>query len=229
MALAYFADDELYTRTLLQRVLVRAGYDVRGFASGEALLSAMTESSCQIVLLDVLMPGLDGLATLERIRAISDVPVILLTACNGDDAYCEALAQGADDYVTKPFKPALLLAKMSALLRRSAMDSRGCGVDALILANLSYDPKVRELRVDGRVVPLSPLEQNLMGFYVSRPGQAVSKEELMASIWGAPGIQDMRAVEEANRRLRRKLAAAGSRALNETVWGYGYRFRAQEG
>lgn len=189
----------------------------------------MEETPCQLVLLDVLMPGLDGLSTLERIRAQWDVPVILLTARDGDDAYCEALAQGADDYVTKPFKPALLLAKMDALLRRPAMEPPKGAEGVLTMANLVYDRAARELQVDGRAVPLSPLEQKLMDFYTARAGEAVSKEELMAEVWGAPDLHDMRAVEEANRRLRRKLAAAGSRALNETVWGFGYRFRAQEG
>lgn len=217
MALAYFADDELYTRTLLQRVLVRAGYDVRGFASGEALLSAMTESSCQIVLLDVLMPGLDGLATLERIRAISDVPVILLTACNGDDAYCEALAQGADDYVTKPFKPELLMAKVSALLRRASLQA------APALGNLALDPVRREASVDGRALALTPTEYGLLSYLFARPGAAVSKAELMAEVWGVREPCDTRAAEEASRRLRHKLMDAGSDWVNETVWGFGWR------
>ncbi len=217
MARVYLADDEPQVRLVLEAFLTREGHEAVGFGTCEELLAAFRERPCDLVLLDVMMPGIDGVEALRRLRATSQVPVVLLTARDGDGDFCRGLRLGADDYVTKPFKPELLMAKVSALLRRASLQA------APALGNLALDPVRREASVDGRALALTPTEYGLLSYLFARPGAAVSKAELMAEVWGVREPCDTRAAEEASRRLRHKLMDAGSDWVNETVWGFGWR------
>lgn len=221
--LIYFADDAPETRTFVSAFLENEGFSVRTFETGDALLDAFAEQPCDLVLLDVMMPGTDGIETLRLLRQRSSVPAVMLTAKDGDDDYCTGLALGADDYITKPFKAVLLVAKVRALLRRAAMVPT---TQQLTCGNVSHDPKAGTFAVAGQPLSLTPIEAALLGLYLAHPGDLITRERLLREVWGYddPSTIDTRAVDEANRRLRRKLLTAGADRYNQTVWGRGYLF-----
>lgn len=227
----YLADDEPELLRLVSGYLVAAGLHVETFSTGDALWEAFSTRRPDVVVLDIMMPGTPGDEVAERIREVSDVPIVLLTAKDTDDDQCCGFALGADDYVTKPFNPRLLTARIQALLRRQAMAAR---TDApavpFACGNVSFDPTSNRCLVAGRPLALSPTETQLLRFFLARPGEAVDRKTLLEEVWGFPEGVDSRAADEANRRLRKKLLAAGADAYNQTLWGFGFTFAsAKEG
>lgn len=232
MAVIYYADDEQALRDIVAAFLESEGHEVRTFATGDALLAAFRAQACELVLLDIMMPGSDGLAVLRALRAISTVPVILLTAKDGDGDYYSGLALGSDDYITKPFKPLLLAAKVNALLRRVRFeqDAQATPETAdLCCGNLRYAHRERVFRADGRALSLTPTEMRFLHYMMAHFEEAVSRERLLADVWEMPAELESRVADETNRRLRRKLAEAGADVCVQTVWGYGFKLSRREG
>jgi DNA-binding response OmpR family regulator len=218
-------DDEPDIRTLLRTLLERAGYAVDEAADGRAGLRAFYASAPDLVVLDVAMPELDGWATLERIRDLSDVPVRMLTARAGELERVRGLNEGADDYVPKPFGRQELLARVQALLRRAGgrrPEAEGRYADGF----LAIDYANRAVTVGERPVALTPLEFRLLAAFVQHPNQVLSREQLLELVWGdGVGVSDGQ-VKLYVGYLRRKLAPAGTAAAPiETVRGFGYRYR----
>jgi DNA-binding response OmpR family regulator len=216
-------DDDPDVRGLLREVLGRAGYIVDEAPDGRAALRRLFESAPALVILDVGMPGLDGYATLERIRDVSDVPVLMLTARAAELERVRGLTGGADDYVAKPFGRQELLARVQALLRRAPAPSV---VESYADEFLEIDYAGRRVTVSGEDVRLTPLEFKLLSAFVRHPNQVLSREQLLELVWddayGVSGDQVKLYVGY----LRRKLAphAPGTTPI-ETVRGFGYRYR----
>jgi DNA-binding response OmpR family regulator len=218
-------DDEADIRALLRELLARAGYDVDEAADGRAGLRRLFEAPPSLVVLDVSMPELDGFQTLERIRDLSDVPVIMLTARAEELEKVRGLGAGADDYVAKPFGRQELLARVQAVLRRSrpgAADVSESYSDAF----LEVDHRQRRVLAEGREVQLTPLEFRLLSAFVQHPNQVLSRDQLLELVWrdssGVAGDQVKLYVGY----LRRKLVPESpDRAPIETVRGFGYRYR----
>jgi DNA-binding response OmpR family regulator len=213
-------DDEADVRGLVRDLLERAGYEVSDAADGREGLRSFFESSPDAVVLDVTMPGFDGWMTLERIRDLSDVPVLMLTARAQELEKVRGLKAGADDYVTKPFGRQEFLARMEALLRR-----RGDRTDAAERYDdpaISIDFERREVTVDGETVTLTPLEFRLLAVFVAHPTQVLSPDQLLELAW-RDGSTSRDQVKLYVGYLRRKLGARGE--LVETVRGFGYRYR----
>lgn len=215
-------DDEPDIRELLRELLGRTGYAVLEAADGQEALRTLYGSSPDLVLLDVSMPNLDGWGTLERIREVSDVPVIMLTARAEELERVRGLKGGADDYVTKPFGRQELLARVEALLRRTTTrePTREHYEDSFV----SVDYANREVRVNGEDVRLTPLEFRLLTAFVENANQVLSREQLLELVWG-----DRRGVLAEQVKiyvgyLRRKLGV-DERGPIETVRGFGYRYR----
>jgi DNA-binding response OmpR family regulator len=215
-------DDESDIRELLRELLGRTGYHVLEAADGHEALRTLYGSSPDLVLLDVSMPNLDGWGTLERIRDVSDVPVIMLTARTEELERVRGLKGGADDYVTKPFGRQELLARVEALLRRTTTrePTRERYEDSFV----AVDYANREVWVDGRDVRLTPLEFRLLTAFVDHANQVLSREQLLELVWG-----DRRGVLAEQVKiyvgyLRRKLGI-GEEGPIETVRGFGYRYR----
>jgi DNA-binding response OmpR family regulator len=215
-------DDEPDIRELLRELLGRTGYDILEAADGQEALRTLYGSAPDLVLLDVSMPNLDGWATLERIREVSDVPVIMLTARTEELERVRGLKGGADDYVTKPFGRQELLARVEALLRRTTTrePTRERYEDSFV----SVDYANREARVNGQDVRLTPLEFRLLTAFVENANQVLSREQLLQLVWG-----DRRGVLAEQVKiyvgyLRRKLGV-GEQGPIETVRGFGYRYR----
>ena len=213
-------DDEADVRGLVRDLLERAGYDVSDAADGREGLRSFFESRPDAVVLDVTMPGFDGWMTLERIRDLSDVPVLMLTARAQELEKVRGLKAGADDYVTKPFGRQEFLARMEALLRRRG--DRADAVDRYDDPAISIDFDRREVTVDDEAVTLTPLEFRLLATFVAHPTQVLSPDQLLELAW-RDGSTSRDQVKLYVGYLRRKLGARGE--LVETVRGFGYRYR----
>jgi DNA-binding response OmpR family regulator len=217
-------DDDDDIRGLVVELLQRAGLEVDQAADGRAGLRAFHQTPADLIVLDVSMPELDGWQTLERIRDLSDVPVIMLTARGAELERVRGLQGGADDYMVKPFGRQELIARVQALLRRakSAGDERQ---ESYADDRLTIDFAQRGVTYDGRDVSLTPLEFKLLSVFVRHPRQVLSREQLLALVWGdAYGVSGDQ-VKLYVGYLRRKLDPdSPDRVPIETVRGFGYRY-----
>jgi DNA-binding response OmpR family regulator len=218
-------DDDADIRLLLRELLERASFQVEEADSGRAALKALYSSPPALVLLDVSMPELDGYQTLERIRDLSEVPVIMLTARAQELEKVRGLSAGADDYVAKPFGRQELLARVQALLRRST--GPATVNEAYADDFLEIDYAQRRVTVDGREVRLTPLEFKLLATFVQNRNQVLSRDQLLNLVWGDPYGVSGDQVKLYVGYLRRKLVPeAPAEAPIETLRGFGYRYRA---
>jgi DNA-binding response OmpR family regulator len=216
-------DDDDDIRGLLRALLERAGHEVSEAADGRAGLRELYEGSPDLIILDVTMPGLDGWATLERIREVTDVPVLMLTAHDAELERVRGLKGGADDYVVKPFGRQELAARVEVLLRRRRS---GGAEETYADARLSISFAQRAVRYDEREVVLTPLEYRLLSAFVRHPNQVLSHDQLRELAWGDTVATSRDEVKLYVGYLRRKLAPDAPRGTPiETVRGFGYRYR----
>ena len=232
MATILLVEDELDLGRLVARELAAAGYQVRHVPDGPTALRGFAEETPDLVVLDWMLPGLDGLEVLRRLRQTSPVPVLMLTARAEEVDRVVGLEVGADDYLTKPFSTRELVARVRALLRRHerlqemlAADRAG-GTETLRLGPLEVDPAAHLARLDGAPLDLTRTEFGLLHLLLRNRGRAFSRDYLRETVWGEPSIEGDRSVDNAILRLRKKLGPLGDSI--ETVWGVGYRLRAQQ-
>jgi DNA-binding response OmpR family regulator len=216
-------DDEPHIRDVLRGYLTADGFAVDEAADGEAALERMRTAPADLVLLDVMLPGIDGLEVLRRIREFSDVYVILVTARAEEVDKLVGLGVGADDYVTKPFSAREVAARVKAVLRR---DRSGAGrPHQLQFDGLTIDEAGREVWRQGAPVPLSTLEFDLLNALASQPGRVFSRRQLLEDVWGYDFYGDERVVDVHVRNLRHRLGDdAANPELIATVRGVGYKF-----
>jgi two-component system, OmpR family, response regulator ResD len=219
-------DDEPTIGEVVSRYLSVAGYDTRVATTGPAALEAAAGAPPDLVVLDLMLPGIDGLEVMRRLRERESVrvPVILLTARGEESDRVVGLRLGADDYVVKPFSPAELVARVDAILRRMEK-----GADRLqppmVFDNLTIDPSARRVELDGEEIPLTQREFDLLLFMARHPGQAFTRDQLMDRVWQYTFFTDTSTVTVHIRRLRAKVERDPTTPrFIETVWGYGYRF-----
>jgi DNA-binding response OmpR family regulator len=219
------ADDDADVRRLIVALLERAGYRPLEAADGRAALRLLYAQRPAAVVLDVAMPALNGWQVLERIREVSDVPVLMLTAQGEELDRVRGLRAGADDYVPKPFGRQELLARVEALLRRAG--GRAEVAEAYSDALLEVDFQQRRVRAGGEPVTLTPLEFRLLSAFLRHPGQLLSRDQLLELAWDDSSGRSGEEVKLYVGYLRRKLdTAAGAGSAIETVRGFGYRYKA---
>jgi DNA-binding response OmpR family regulator len=217
-------DDDGDIRLLLRELLERAGYGVDEAEDGRTALRMLFTSPPVLIILDVSMPDMDGYQTLERIRDLSDVPVLMLTARTQELEKVRGLSAGADDYVAKPFGRQELLARVQALLRRSG--GKAEVVETYADGFVEVDYGQRRIVVQGRDVQLTPLEFKLLAAFVQNPNQVLSRDQLLELVWGDPYGVSGDQVKLYVGYLRKKLVPdAPESAPIETVRGFGYRYR----
>jgi two-component system response regulator ResD len=219
-------DDEANIREIVAVYLTAAGFEVRHAPDGRAGLAAAFADAPDLVLLDIMLPGLDGLAVCRELREVSRVPIIMLTARDTDLDKVALLESGADDYITKPFSPPELVARVRAVLRR-AQEVTGVGAAAVLsVGGLHVDPAGRTATVDGRDIALTAKEFDLIAAMAADPGVVFTRERLLEHAWGFSEFVESRGVDVHIRHLREKLGdeAAAPRFI-ETVRGVGYRLR----
>lgn len=219
MASVVIIEDEQRIRELVSRVLADQGYDVIAVPSAMDGLQSVVKGSPDLVILDMGLPDLDGTELMKMIRAVSEVPIIVATARGEDRDIVRTLNAGADDYLVKPFSVEQLEARVRAVLRRVGGDGRP---GPLVVGLLTVDAAAREARLDGERLELSPKEFDLLRFLAERPGEVVSKRELLAEVWRQPYGGSEKTVDVHLSWLRKKLGetAAHSRYLH-TVFGVG--------
>jgi len=223
MTTVLVVDDEPIVRDVVVRYLQRDGFDTLEAADGETARELIETASPQLVVLDVMLPGIDGLALCRWIRSRGELPVIMLTARGEEADRIVGLELGADDYVTKPFSPRELAVRVRTVLRRTA--SAPATAERLVFDDLVVDARAREVEVEGRPLRLTAKEFDLLFFLASNPRKVFSRDQLMDRVWGYAAALDTGTVTVHIQRLRSKIERdpKNPRRL-ETVWGVGYRF-----
>ena len=217
-------EDDPNIRELLQMYLEKDGYAVTLAADGGQGLDKFRSIKPDLVLLDLMMPVMDGWAVCKAIRAEGNTPVIMLTAKGETDDKVQGLKAGADDYVTKPFEMKELLARIEAVLRRSDRGAEENKSRRLNFDKLTIDMDAFELTVDGKKVDTPPKEMELLFYLASSPNRVYTRNQLLDEVWGFDYFGDSRTVDVHVKRLREKLEGVSDKWSLKTVWGVGYKF-----
>ncbi|GAB4331939.1 MAG: response regulator transcription factor [Dehalococcoidia bacterium] len=217
-------DDEVNIRELASLYLQKEGFAVEGAATGPEALERFDQVQPALVVLDLMLPGKDGFEVCRELRKQHDVPIIMLTARSEDVDKIVGLELGADDYMTKPFNPRELVARVKAILRRSEGGRRP--KNAITIENLSVDKARREAKVDGQALNLRTKEFDLLVAFVENPGIALTRDQLLESVWGYDFAGETRTVDVHVQHLRAKLSGANVQIA--TIRGVGYKLTGSE-
>jgi two-component system response regulator VicR len=218
-------DDEPIVRDVLSRYLSREGFDVGTASDGESALRSFANAKPDLVLLDLMLPRVDGFEVFRRIRARNGTPVIMLTARGEETDRIVGLDLGADDYVGKPFSPREVVARVKAVLRRAGGEAEEPPDEMLRFDGLEIDPRTRDVVVNSEPVELTPKEFDLLHLFASNPRTVFSRLQLLDTLWDVAFDGDPSTVTVHIRRLREKIEADPSKPTRlVTVWGAGYRF-----
>jgi DNA-binding response OmpR family regulator len=221
-------DDEHSIQTLLTYPLRKDGYEVVSARDGREALDLFAEQRFDLVVLDIMLPKLDGIEVCRRLRGRSQVPIIMLTAKDDEGDKVLGLEMGADDYITKPFSMAEFRSRVKAALRRSGMAGGSPGPEPIALGELAIDFDRRAVTTRGDEVRLTYVEFELLASLASAPGRVLTREMLLESVWGDSAYRDPRTIDVHIRHLREKLERdPGQPEYLFTVRGVGYRFRAE--
>ncbi len=217
-------EDDKNIAELLQMYLEKEGYQVTTATDGGEGLAFFRANTPDLVILDVMMPVLDGWAVCRAIRAESQIPVIMLTAKSETDDKVAGLRAGADDYITKPFEMREVLARIEAVLRRADRGTAETKARKLTFDKLTIDMDAFELTVAGKKVDTPPKEMELLFYLASSPNRVYTRNQLLDEVWGFDYFGDSRTVDVHVKRLREKLEGISPKWCLKTVWGVGYKF-----
>ena len=213
-------DDESRMRKLVRDFLVKNGYSVVEAADGEEAVDVfMSDRDIALIILDVMMPKLDGYGVAEEVRKLSDVPIIMLTARSDEKDELRGFDLGIDEYITKPFSPRILVARVEAVLRRSLTDAEA---NVISVDGIEMDIAAHQVRVDGEPVDLSYKEFELLNYFLQNRGVALSREKILNNVWNYDYFGDARTIDTHVKKLRNKLGDKGD--YIKTIWGMGYKF-----
>ena len=216
-------DDEARMRKLVKDFLTNKGFSVIEAEDGEKAVDIFfVQKAISLVLLDVMMPKMDGWEVLKTIRKYSQVPVIMLTARSEERDELQGFALGVDEYISKPFSPKILVARVEAILRRTNMTSG----ESLNLGGICIDKAAHQVTVDGREIELSYKEFELLSYFAENQGIALSREKILNNVWNYDYFGDARTIDTHVKKLRSKLGEKGD--LIKTIWGMGYKFEVNE-
>ena len=215
------AEDESRMRKLIKDFLVRDGYYVVEAGDGAEALSIFKESSdISLVILDVMMPNLNGIDVCREIRTISSVPIIMLTAKDSESDELDSFDSGADEFISKPFSPKILMARIAALIRRSYGEEES--VTTTNAGGIIINLEAHTVTIEDKPVDLSDKEFELLSFFIENEGIALSREKILNNVWNYDYYGDARTIDTHVKKLRQKLGEKGS--YIKTIWGIGYKF-----
>lgn len=217
------ADDESRIRKLVNDFLSREGYEIIEVNDGKEALDVFYEKNPDLVILDVMMPKFTGLEVCKEIRESSNVPIIILTAKDTESDELSGFSSGADEYISKPFSPKILVARVNALLRRSNTFN---AEDVLDAGKIHVDINAHLVTVDGTEIVLSVKEFELLCYFINNQGIALSREKILDNVWDYDYFGDARTVDTHVKKLRAKLKDYGK--YIQTIWGMGYKFEVKE-
>lgn len=223
----YLAEDEKNIRILVESFLKKEGYNVQAFETGDALYDKFLAQPADLVILDVMMPGSSGFIVCTKLRAISTIPIIMLTARDTDEDYISGISLGSDAYFTKPFSPIKLIMQVKAMLRRVEMDNQETAFrltdsNQTHFSDITIDHNKLTAFCGDEELKLTNTEFSLLAFLFKNKERVISREELLSQIWGYDALIETRATDDTVKRLRKKLSDVGSKVSINTVRGYGF-------
>lgn len=214
-------DDESRMRKLIRDFLVRSGYEVLEAENGEQAVDLFMEvKEIALIILDVMMPKMDGWQVCREIRKNSKVPIIMLTAKSNESDELKGFELGVDEYISKPFSPKILVARVEAVLRRS---NTAVTEELISVGDIVIDKSAHEVKVSGKPVELSYKEFELLTYFAENQGIALSREKILNNVWNYDYFGDARTIDTHVKKLRSKLGEKGSEYI-KTIWGMGYKF-----
>ena len=217
-------DDDAHIGQLVKLYLEKEGYQVRHYLNGADTLSAFKSDPPHLLILDIMLPGMDGWQICREVRKISDIPIIMLTAKGETFDKVLGLELGADDYIVKPFDPKELVARVKAVLRRAR---HGNSDKEVVYPNLAINISNYTVTYYGESIQLTPKELELLFFLASHPNKVFTREQLLEQVWGFDFYGDSRTVDVHVKRLREKIPGSDDNCQIKTVWGVGYKFEVK--
>lgn len=227
MSKVLIADDDINIVKLIKLYLEKEDFTVCTASNGVEALEVFKKENPAIIVLDIMMPELDGNGVCREIRKNSDVPIIMLTAKGETFDKVLSLELGADDYIVKPFEPKELIARIKAILRRSETKASPSAEKTVKFDRLEVNLTNYELKIDDRILEIPPKELELLYFLVSNPNRVFTREQLLEEVWGFDYFGDSRTVDVHIKRLREKLESVEANWQLKTVWGVGYKFEVR--
>jgi len=222
----YIADDEKNIRELIDGFLTNDGFEVKAFENGDDLLAEFLQSPSDMVILDIMMDGTDGLTICSQIRSKHNVPIIIVSARDSELDRITGFTLGGDDYLVKPFSPIELVARVKAIFRRVSLDQSNTLKNLLKYGDLTLNLSTRESLLNGQKLDLTPTEFALLAYLFEHSGRAISRNELLKNVWKFDFEVDSRATDDVLKRLRKKLSK--SSVIIESVWGFGFKLGLDE-
>ncbi len=224
MNIIWVLDDEENIRNLIRRYLEKEGYRVRTFATAEELNNALVSSKPDMFILDIMLPGEDGLSLCRSIRESYDLPIIFVSARGEEFDRVLGLEMGSDDYLAKPFSPRELIIRVKNIFRRLQPAESGTEKKELSYENMTISPEKRIVTVNDEEINFTGKEFDLLFVLAGSPNRPFSREMLLEKIWGLDYEGEERAIDDTIKRIRKKIREKGARPRLTTVWGYGYKF-----
>ena len=216
-------DDEQRMRKLVRDFLVKKGFQVLEASDGEEAIDVFfSEKNIELVILDVMMPKMDGWAVCREIRQYSQVPIVMLTAKSGEKDELLGFELGVDEYISKPFSPKVLVAIVEAILRRTGASTE----DILEIGGITLDKSAHEVTIDGNKLELSFKEFELLTYFIDNKGIALSREKILNNVWNYDYYGDARTIDTHVKKLRNKMGDKGN--YIKTIWGMGYKFEVDQ-
>ena len=217
-------DDESRMRKLVKDFLTKSGFTVLEAADGEEAVDIFFErKDIDLIILDVMMPRMDGWQVVKEIRQYSKVPIIMLTAKGEERDELNGFELGVDEYISKPFSPKILVARVEAILRRTGVKAAG---NTLSIGGIEIDKAAHQVKIDGRPLELSFKEFELLSYFMENKGIALSREKILNNVWNYDYFGDARTIDTHVKKLRSKLGDKGD--YIKTIWGMGYKFEVEE-
>ncbi|MGE5627334.1 MAG: response regulator transcription factor [Solirubrobacterales bacterium] len=226
--LIYIVDDEINICNIIKSFLVKENFEVEIFHEGTSLMEAVNENEPSLIILDIMMPGIDGYSLCSQIREHYSVPIIMLSARDTEPDKIAGLTIGADDYLTKPFSLVELTARIKSLLRRIILDKNNSTDVIQSVFDVLTNSDIKQAYCNGKSVGLTLMEFSLLNYLITNKNKAISRKELLDKIWGFENDIETRATDDMIKRIRKKLAIAGSILVIETIWGYGFTIKDKD-
>ncbi len=227
--LIYIADDEVNICNIIKSFLVKEEFEVETFNDGRTILDAFNNKPADMLVIDVMMPELDGFSLCSAIRQKSSVPIIIVSAKDTEPDKIAGLTLGSDDYLTKPFSPMELIARIKSIFRRIELDkTKATQSGMLSVADVEINTDLKQALVGGKNIGLTGMEFALLNYLAENKNKAVSRNELLDKIWGFENEVETRATDDMVKRIRKKLADSGSSLKVETVWGFGFKVEEKD-
>lgn len=227
--LIYIADDEVRICSIIKSFLVKEAFDVETYNTGKDILEAFIEKPADMLIIDIMMPGMDGYSLCSSIREFSNVPIIIVSAKDSELDKIAGLTLGSDDYLTKPFSPMELVARVKSIFRRIELDKKAIhSNDILELSDLVIYPEKKQVQYGNKNINLTMMEFSLFLYLARNKEKAIGRNELLQNVWGFETEVETRATDDMIKRIRRKLSDAGSSVKIETIWGFGFKISDKE-